>query len=211
MSTPVCICSSSCFPLLFILAHLSRPSLVPLSLPSFHLLAHLLSVMLFPCVLLISPLCLSSPSVSHPSLLTPSLLSFSHLLLCFMFFLLPSPFLFSSFSSPPFLLSPALLFHCHPNFFPPPCCLFPFFLASWFPFILCSFDFLLPTSFLVSMSSCLFHFLLLFPAFLPSFFYVFHLFSYSLDFHHHLIQYWSHIMINITVVFINLTFLSFIV
>lgn len=106
MSTPVCICSSSCFPLLFILAHLSRPSLVPLSLPSFHLLAHLFSVMLFPCVLLISPLCLSSPSVSHS--LSPD---------TFSSFFFSSTSLLYVFSSPHlscFLVFPLLPFFSHP-------------------------------------------------------------------------------------------------
>lgn len=142
------------------LSSLSRPSFLAFvpspCTPSFR------DVVLY--VLLLSPLCLSSPSVSHSlSLLTPSFPSFSHLLFCFMSFLLPSPFFFSSFSSPLFFSHPfvcicsfsSLLFLCHPNFSPPPCCLFPFFRASWFPFILCLFfSFMSALSYFLPPSSC---------------------------------------------------------
>lgn len=170
MSTPFLSARRPVF--LFILAHLSRPSLVPLSLPSFLLLAHLLSVLLFPCVLTFTSLSFLS-SVSHS--LYPDIFSSFSALCSF-----SSPFLFSSFSSTPLLLSSFFVFVLSPLFYffviqisvLVPLVVFHFsllpgFLSSSFHFFFHVIFILRPASFLVSMSSCLFHFLRLFPAILP--------------------------------------------
>lgn len=170
----------SWFPLLFIPTHLSRPSLIPLSLPSFLLL----SVIFFLCMfsyfhLFVFPLHLSIFSLSYLLFLTyfPALCSFSS----------RSPFLFSSFSSPLSFSHPffcicsfsTLLFLCHPNFSPPPCChflLLPAFLSSSVHFFLSCHLYL--TSCLLPPLHVFFHFLRLLPAFLPSLLYIFHLSSF---------------------------------